>query len=253
MFWLLLVVLAVIGGATAVTVTRRRALPGGGAQKALPDPSAPGGDKLLERTVRDLRVGDVVTIDGKDFVCEGVIDYDEDGHRWKGGRVVDGSEERWAVLGLERLGSTQRLCSLDSSTPITGYPPEAIVIGETRFVQDKRGTATCSLSGELGGLSELKKGRPDGHVERCRWWLYAAPGDDTLIVEQWGSDYRVLKGKKIGDGIADDVIRSWEVTAIRSVRLLVRLTVNHLDVLNGRNAPASISGEVYRGGPDPLV
>jgi hypothetical protein len=42
--------------------------------------------------------------------------------------------------------------------------------------------------------------RPEGHVERCRWWLYSAPGDDTLMVEQWGSDYRVLRGKKIVDG-----------------------------------------------------
>jgi hypothetical protein len=200
-FWILLVVLAVIGGATAVTVSRnRRALPGGGAPRALP---AGTGDKLLERTVRDVRVDDVVTIDGRDFLCEGVIDYDEDGHKWKGGRVVDGSDERWVVLGLERVGGTQRLCTVDTATAITGYPPEALVIGETRFVQDKRGTATCSLHGELGALAELKKGRPDGHVERCRWWLYAAPGDDTVIVEQWGADYRVLRGKKVGDGMME--------------------------------------------------
>ena len=24
----------------------------------------------------------------------------------------------------------------------------------------------------------MKKDRPTGHVERCRWWLYTAPGDD---------------------------------------------------------------------------
>jgi hypothetical protein len=200
-FWILLVVLAVIGGATAVTVSRnRRALPSGGAPRALP---AGTGDRLLERTVRDLRVDDVVTIDGRDFLCEGMIDYDEDGHKWKGGRVVDGSDERWVVLGLERVGATQRMLTVDASTPITGYPPEALVIGETRFVQDKRGTATCALHGELGALAELKKGRPDGHVERCRWWLYTAPGDDTLVVEQWGSDYRVLRGKKVGDGMME--------------------------------------------------
>src|SRR5580692_7105130 len=126
-FWILLVVLAVIGGATAVTVSRnRRALPSGGTPRALP---AGAGDKLLERTVRDVRVDDVVTIDGRDFLCEGVIDYDEDGHKWKGGRVVDGSDERWVVLGLERVGGSQRLCTVDTATAITGYPPEALVIG----------------------------------------------------------------------------------------------------------------------------
>jgi hypothetical protein len=203
-FWILLVVLAVIGGGVVATVSRsRRALPPGATPRALPDGTGPNKDTLVERTVRDVRVDDIVTIDGRDFLCEGAIDYDEDGHKWKAGRVVDGSDERWVVLGLERLGGGQRMLQVDTSTPITGYPPEAIVIGDTRFVQDKRGTATCSLHGELGALAELKKGRPDGHVERCRWWLYAAPGDDTLIVEQWGSDYRVLKGKKVGEGMME--------------------------------------------------
>jgi P-loop Domain of unknown function (DUF2791) len=45
--------------------------------------------------------------------------------------------------------------------------------------------------------------------------------------------YQEAFGRKIGDEIADDVIRGWEVTATRSGRLLVRLTVNHLDVLSG--------------------
>jgi hypothetical protein len=76
--WVLLVVLTVLGGVAAVGVAarNRKALPSG-SPKALTD----GGDKLLERTVRDLRVNDVLTIDGRDFICEGTIDYDEDGHR----------------------------------------------------------------------------------------------------------------------------------------------------------------------------
>ena len=199
--WILIVIIAVVGGAAAVGIAvneRRKSLPGTGHDtKALPAV----GDKLLERTVRDLRVDDVLTMDGRDFVCEGMIDYDEDGHRWSGARVVDGSDAKWLVVGLERTGGgSLRLLTQDEATAISGYPPEALVIGDVRFVQDKRGTATCALHGELGALSELKKGRPDGHVERCRWWLYTAPGDDTLVVEQWGSDFRVLAGNKVGEG-----------------------------------------------------
>ncbi|MBE7450730.1 MAG: hypothetical protein HS111_18085 [Kofleriaceae bacterium] len=43
---------------------RRRGLPGGG-QKALP------GDVLRERTLKELRVGDVVTVDGKALPVRG--------------------------------------------------------------------------------------------------------------------------------------------------------------------------------------
>ncbi len=204
MIWILLVLLTVVGGVTAVGIAineRRKALPSGTGVKALP---AASGDKLLERTVRDLRVDDVLTIDGKDFLVEGMIEYDEDGHRWIGGRVVDGTDVKWLIVGIERVGTgATRLLAQDESTPIAGYPPEALVIGDVRYVLDKRGAATCSLHGDLGPLGALKKDRPDGHVERARWWLYSAPGDDTLLVEQWGSDYRVLKGKKVGEGTVE--------------------------------------------------
>jgi hypothetical protein len=200
--WILLVILTVIGGVAAVGIAaneRRKALPGGGtAPKALP---AGAGDKLLERTVRDLRVDDVLTIDGKDFLCEGLIKYDEDGHRWLAGRVVDDKDVQWLVIGIERTGAgATRLLVQDETLQISGYPPEALVVGETRYALDKRGAATCELRGDIGTLGDLKKDRPDGHVERCRWWLYSAPGDDTLLLEQWGADFRVLRGKKVGEG-----------------------------------------------------
>jgi hypothetical protein len=197
--WFLLVLLIVIGGTAAVGIAaneRRKTLPGGRTPAQLPA----AGDKLLERTVRDLRVDDVLTIDGKDFLVEGMINYDEDGHRWTGARVVDGSDVQWLFVGIERAGAgSMRLLVQDEATQISGYPPEVLVIGEVRYALDKRGAATCALSGDLGPLGALKKDRPDGHVERARWWLYSAPGDDTLLLEQWGSDYRVLRGKKVGE------------------------------------------------------
>jgi hypothetical protein len=197
--WFLLVLLTVIGGVAAVGIAageRRKSL-AGGPKAALP----PGADKLIERGVRDLRVDDVLTIDGKDFLVEGLIHYDEDGHRWLGARVVDGRDVKWLVIGIERAGTgAMRLLVQDEATQISGYPPEVLVIGEVRYALDKRGAATCALHGDLGALGALKKDRPDGHVERARWWLYSAPGDDTLLLEQWGGDYRVLVGKKVGDG-----------------------------------------------------
>ena len=203
--WILIaLIVSVVGAAGAGTiavVNGRRRLGGGRATpKALPDPS-----QQLERTLRELRVGDVCTIDGKDFVAEGVISYDEDGHRWTGGRVVDGSDVRWLVVGLERSGaSTVRLATEDSGSEIAGYPPEALVLGETRYALDKRGTATCKLDGDCGTLAAHTGGKKlVGTVERCRWWLYSAPGDDTAVVEQWGADFRILRGKKVGADTID--------------------------------------------------
>ena len=202
MIWILLVVLTVLGGVAAIGIAageRKKLASGGAAPKQLT-----AGDKLEERTIRELRVDDVLTIDGKDFLCEGVVRYDEDGHRWLGGRVVDGSDVKWLVVGIERAGAgATRLLVQDDAQAISGYPPEAIVIGSVRYALDKRGQATCQLDGDLGGLGGGKKDLPAGHVERCRWWLYNAPGEDTLLVEQWGGDFRVLRGKRVGEGTVE--------------------------------------------------
>lgn len=197
MLWIFLVVLTVLGGAAGlrlVATDRKHKALGGSAPKALP-----AGDVLPERGLRELRVNDVLTIEGRDFLCEGMLNYDEDGHRWICGRVVDGTAVQWLLVGLERSGSSNaRLLVQDEAIHVSGYPPEALLVGETKYVMDKRGTATCKMHGDLGALSDASRGRPDGHAERCRWWLYTAGPEDAIFVEQFGSDYRVLRGKKIG-------------------------------------------------------
>jgi len=195
-----LMLLVVVGGAATFggvmyASERRRRLGGSRAPAAL----AAGDSPVVERTIRNLRVGDVLTIDGRDFLVEGTIGYDEDGHRWTGARVVDGADCRWLVVGIERVGSSPvRLLTHDAENEVSGYPPETIVIGEQRYALEKRGTATCKLSGDLGTL-----GAGGDKVARCRWWLYNGAGDDTLVLEQWGDDFRTLRGKRVAPATID--------------------------------------------------
>jgi hypothetical protein len=195
----LLFLLLILGGASATgwfwVASKRKSLPSGSTKQLT--------EGHVERTIRDLHIADVLTIDGKDYIVEGVIQYDEDGHRWSGARVVDGKEVRWVVVGIERVGVTPvRLLEQDTETDVSGYPPEVLVIGELRYALDKRGTATGKLGGDLGSLSAGKSKEVDA-VERCRWWLYNAAGDDTLVLEQWGGEYRLLRGKKVGTDTID--------------------------------------------------
>lgn len=199
----LITLLVVAGIATAVgggmVLTQRKRQLAGSKLKALPSGS---GDKLLERTIADLRVGDVLTHDGRDFLLEGVLEYDEDGHRWSAGRMVDGDRKHWLVAGMERGGAfILRLMDETNAVDIDGYPPETLVIGEQRFALDKRGTATVTMKGETG----LGRPNADGMetAERCRWWSYDTAGEETLIVEQWGNEFRVIRGVKVSRDLFD--------------------------------------------------
>src|SRR5688572_18969827 len=117
--------LIVVGGAATIggvmyVGERRKRLAAGGGTRALPAGDSP----VIERTIRNLRVGDVLTLDARDFLVEGTISYDEDGHRWTGARVVDGADQRWIIVGIERVGASPvRLLSYDKENEVSGYPP----------------------------------------------------------------------------------------------------------------------------------
>jgi hypothetical protein len=197
---LLIAILIVAGGATVVggglvlAAQRRKALEG-----SAPPQLGPGGARLLERGVRDLRVGDVIQHSGRDYLVEGVVHYDEDGHRWLAGRLADGSDVRWLLVGMERAGpGALRLLVTDTEVEVSGYPPETIHADGKRYNLEKRGTATARIEGDAGMLGGKQIGLAPESVSRCRWWRYEAAGSDCLIVEQWGGEYRALRGGAVG-------------------------------------------------------
>ena len=147
-----------------------------------------------ERTIRELLPNDLVTFENKDFLVEGLIIYDEDGHTWKAARMVDEGKERWIMTGMERtpgLTSPVRVLDRDTTLQITGYPPEVLEVGGEQFRLSTRGNAGVTAQGEVG-IPGLGKS-----LMRIRYWRYTAPGDKMVIVEQWGSDYRAVTGKAV--------------------------------------------------------
>lgn len=200
---LLIAILIVAGAATVVggglvwSAQRRRALDRG----AAPPRQIGSGDapRLIERSVRDMRPGDVVQQGGHDWVVEGVVHYDEDGHRWVAGRLIDVQDSCWMVVGMDRVGSSAvRVLEPDDEVDVGGYPPDALTAGGKRYQLERRGTATLKVTGDIGAVPGAKDMAPES-VLRCRWWRYQAAGPDCLLVEQWGSDFRVLRGVSVPD------------------------------------------------------
>jgi hypothetical protein len=149
-----------------------------------------------------MRPGDVIQQGGRDWIVEGVLHYDEDGHRWLAGRLIDVQDTRWLFVGMDRTGSSSiRLLQVDDQIDVGGYPPDALESSGKRYPLDRRGTATVKPLGDVGPLP-LKDLAPES-VLRCRWWRYQAAGPDCILVEQWGGDFRILRGSTIPDSDVD--------------------------------------------------
>ena len=155
------------------------------------------GEPQLERGPEDLRAGDIIQYRSTDFLVEGIVHYDEDGHRWLVGRLVDGRDVRWLIVGMDRAGLGLFRMTEQIEPPFSGeYPPDAMRQKDTRFILEKRGNATARVIGDVGGLGRGSA----GSVVRCRWWRYEAAGSSCLLVEQWGSDFRALQGETVAPG-----------------------------------------------------
>ncbi len=199
---LIIAALIVAGAATVVggglVFAKKRNALGSGHEPKLLGTGANG--DLLERSFTDMRLGDVVMHDGKDYIVEGLIRYDEAGHKWSMARIVDAESSKWLLVGLERTGgSSKRFLAPTTEVELAGYPPELLIVGDERYNFDKRGTATTSLEGDTGSLGGGAQTPGTGAAHRCRWWSYTAAGPSALLVEQWGDDYRVLIGKTVND------------------------------------------------------
>jgi Domain of unknown function (DUF4178) len=184
--WILLAAIAVMtGGFIASRVARR-------ADRQLP----PGtkGTALLERTLKDVRPDDVVQHRARDWLVEGVVSYDEDGHTWRSARMVDSGEQSWLLIGLDR-GPVMTVRYLEDapSLSISGYPSETIEHNGVTYKLEKRGTANASFQGDLTGIP----GATSGGTMRARWWKYQAAGEKVMVIEQWGDAYRPMTGRNI--------------------------------------------------------
>jgi hypothetical protein len=195
--------LIVAGAATAVGGVRgwasgRRELGPGDTPRAL---GPGGGEPGVERGLAELRLGDVVQHGGADYLVEGLMLYDEDGHGWSAARLVDGADERWLLVGMERVGDAAlRLVRPEPRLEIAGHPPEYLTLDGVRYKLEKRGTASVQTRGDVGRLGPLASREAPGSVERCRWWRYEGSGQRGIVVEQWGADFRVLAGATVGPG-----------------------------------------------------
>ena len=198
LIWILIVgVVVLTGGYLAFSAGRasaRRALPAstGGA----------GPDKLLERTVRDVRANDILQHHGHDYLVEGVLRYDEDGHPWSGARTLEAGEEVWFLIGLDRApGLSIAVLKAAKGLTIAGHPGDNLEHEGVAYRLAKSGAATVVLDGDLGEMPG-KESRGEGNAGRCRWWRYQGPDGKCLYVEKWGDSVRALAGV---DAARDDV------------------------------------------------
>lgn len=141
------------------------------------------------RTIFNLKLGDIIEYQDRYWVIEGKLTYDEDGFIWLEYLLQDQEEVRW--LSVEEDDAVE----LTLSKPIRNLdiprnPPNPLTYeGETYH---------CVES----GVAQMKR---EGSVlnrqaEQCHYFEYESEDGKLLSVEDWNGDIEVATGKMINPG-----------------------------------------------------
>jgi hypothetical protein len=140
-----------------------------------------------------LRLRDIVSYQGKDYVVEGLLTYRLGGKVLRLCRVVDGSTVRWVEPLVDdsddRMLILDEVTGVDLSTP----PPSSISYQGKTYLPKLQGQCTVEVAGKV----------PDRLAGSCEIWRYRAAGDVFLQIERWSDRIVILAGESVHKDMVD--------------------------------------------------
>jgi hypothetical protein len=140
-----------------------------------------------------LRLRDILSYQGRDYVVEGLLTYRLGGKVYRLARVVDADTVLWveplADDADDRLLILQEVPGLDLQTP----PPSTISHLGKSFLPKLSGAATVEVAGKV----------PDRLAGACEVWRYRAAGDVFLQIERWSDRTVTLTGESVHKDMVD--------------------------------------------------
>ena len=146
----------------------------------------------LRSSAQGLKLGDVVNFEGREFVVQGSIHYNQDGSTWEDHLLVDGTTKRWLSVeddeGLE-ISIWEKLVDPDLK------PGEKrILYGGHTYVLEEQGHANFTTDGTTGTAASGKYDYADYEADENR-----------LSFERYGEDasWELASGRVIPEAALD--------------------------------------------------
>lgn len=184
-----IVVLIVLGFAGLAFYLWRQNQALKGEQKQVTGESGASGYLEAEResvTVDNLRIGDIISFMGQDFMVEGHLLYDDEGWTWDTYMLKDGDDIRWLSVEWDDEREVSIWDELEGFE-IEFPPPDEITHDGEVFAVDEKGSARA----EHQGQTRRRQGARVEYVE------YSGSNERSLSVEKWGGDIEVSIGREI--------------------------------------------------------
>ncbi|WP_342670319.1 DUF4178 domain-containing protein [Bacillus solimangrovi] len=142
--------------------------------------------EIEERTVFNMKVGDIVTYDLMDYQVVGKLSYNDHGFQWHAYQLEGTDESIWLSVEMDdelELG-IYRTANLNLTEPI----PDKIEYNERTYHLDEKGIANVRGEGRGKNVSGMN----------VRYFDLADNQDENFLsIEIWGSEIEVSEGFEI--------------------------------------------------------
>jgi hypothetical protein len=140
-----------------------------------------------------IHVKDVVSFFGRDYLVEGVVNYQVNGKKFQLARAVDGDAVLWVEPlrddADDRLMVFKEVRDLEMAIP----PPDSIFYRQATYLQRLTGKATVEIAG----------GVPEHSAGTAQVWRYHAAGDMALHIESSSAGTWTAAGESVHRGMVD--------------------------------------------------
>ena len=155
-------------------------------------PTGPAPEPIGGAEVRALKVSDVVNYEGRDWIVEGTLRFEQGGFRWQEHRLVDGPDALW--LSVEDDEGTEVVVWQRLRGTALEPGPATIEHDGVTYELDERGHANFTSEGTTGAAG-------GGRAEYADY----ASGGRRLSFERYGSDagWEISVGRVISEHALD--------------------------------------------------
>jgi len=140
-----------------------------------------------------VKLKDVLSHAGRDYVVEGLLTYDVAGKVHRLARAQAGKDLVLIELLTGEMDDRMLLLRDVHDLPVSTPPPPSIHYRNGSFVSRWSGLAKIAVEGQGG----------DRNAGACEVWRYRAGGDLVLQIEKWGAAVRVLFGESVPKGLIE--------------------------------------------------
>lgn len=151
------------------------------------------GSDNVSQNLLNLRLNDIVSYFGQDYIIEGRLNYWEDGYTWTVYMLVDGPETKWLAVEEDdelEVSMWEDVDDLQLREPL----PEYVEHRGVRYRMTERGQARVNQQGRTRNKTGLSMG----------YATYESRDADTMLsVEVWSGDVEVSIGHEINPSALD--------------------------------------------------